>query len=227
MLCVSQIAFAQSGGTFIVKQNVIGGGTSEQNAGGQFKVNGIVGQPSPNTAAANQFATMGGYLTARIRGRNVNADFDGDDKTDVAVFRPSNNTWYFLNSLGGASSAAAFGFASDKLAPADYDGKTEIGVFRESDGTWCYLRSSDGVFSAAQFGANGDKPIPGDFDSDGKADQSVFRPSDGTWYFQRTTGGFTVAAFGASGDSFRARSCRDKKFRVVAVGRNQLAGNAA
>ena len=127
-------------------------------------------------------------------------DFDGDGRSDISVFRPSNGAWYLQQSNSGFV-GYPFGFSSDVIAPADYDGdgKTDIAVFRTSNGTWYLQRSTQG-FASVAFGVSSDIPVPGDFDGDGKADLAVYRPSNGNWYIQQSSGGFIATAFGASED---------------------------
>jgi hypothetical protein len=131
--------------------------------------------------------------------KNRVADFDGDLKTDISQFRPSNGAWYIENSSNSSNLAYVWGVSTDLRAPADYDGdgKTDIAVYRPSNGTW-YVAKSTGGFDIAQFGLPGDIPVPGDYDSDGKADYAVFR--NGIWYIQQSKLGFRANAWGAAGD---------------------------
>ncbi len=137
-------------------------------------------------------------LNDDLSSNSARADFDGDGKSDVSVFRPEDGTWYLLQSVSGFT-GVQFGISTDKLVPADYDGdgKTDVAVYRS--GTW-YLQRSQLGFTGVAFGAADDVPVPADYDGDGKADVAVFRPSNGTWYLLQSTAGFTGITFGQLGD---------------------------
>jgi hypothetical protein len=137
------------------------------------------------------------FTPGAVRSR---ADFDGDGKTDLSVWRPSEGNWYLNRSLSGFT-AVGWGISGDQLAPGDFDGdnKTDTAIYRPSTGTWWILRSSGGISSAA-FGIASDLPVVGDYNGDGTSDIAVFRPSTNVWYMQLTGGGTIISTFGAAGD---------------------------
>jgi hypothetical protein len=132
-------------------------------------------------------------------------DFDGDGVTDTNIFRPSNGTWFRLNSGSSTLSIVQWGQNGDVPVDGDFDGDrlADQAIFRPSDGSWWINRSSDGQAFVTQFGTNGDKPVVGDYDRDGKSDIAVWRPSNGNFLITRSSQNFSTFfgfPFGQNGD---------------------------
>ena len=113
-------------------------------------------------------------------------DYDFDNIADLAVFRPSDGTWY-IRHPDGLYHGIQFGSAGDRPVQADYDGdgRTDIAVFigAPSIGQWWILLSS---YNYAQWmvlhlGLSSDYLVPGDYDGDGLADAAVWSQSTGQW----------------------------------------------
>ncbi|HQR35191.1 MAG TPA: VCBS repeat-containing protein, partial [Blastocatellia bacterium] len=113
-------------------------------------------------------------------------DYDGDGRTDLAVFRRATGTWLVKGSGGGKLISKQWGIGSDAPVPADYDGdgKTDFAVWRASTGTWYIWQSSTNEFRQLDLGgraSSDDQAIPGDYDGDGQADVAVWQAATNTW----------------------------------------------
>lgn len=132
------------------------------------------------------------------------ADFASlNQNASVSVFRPSNGTWYNLQSINSsAPEYIQFGKSGDTPIPADYDGNgnTNLAVTRNENGlkVW-HVR---GAFSL-QWGLATDKAVTGDFDRDGIADLAVIRTTAQglAWHIRQSrNGGLRTFNFGVAGD---------------------------
>lgn len=131
---------------------------------------------------SNQFLifTLSSILLFQLSIKSANAfpaDFDGDGKNDLVLWRPSGvdqGKWFVMPSSGTCPRMMCTP-STAPCAPYYYGG--------------C-------VF---QWGLTGDKPISGDYDVDGKADFTVFRQSNLTWYIFYSSGSSVTVSFAGTG----------------------------
>lgn len=163
-------------------------------------VRNITGGPSGTLRWFINFAHTATTVAADwgiVSDRYTAQDFDGDNKTDIAVWRPgSQAVFYILQSQTSTVRIEPFGqTGDDPTVAADYDGdgKADPAVYRggamSGDQSFWYYRGSlnnpSGNVTYVAWGKNGDFVAPGDYDGDGRADFVVQRRDDSISFFAR------------------------------------------
>jgi hypothetical protein len=137
------------------------------------------------------------------------ADYDGDGKDDLALFRVLENgqvVWYAANTSGAQLRQVNWGnYNTDWIIPAgDYDGdrRADFMVWRalnrtsgaEINGVW-YRLANTGDVRYFNWGVpgdfnDGDYPLrSGDYDGDGKTDIAIWRSSTQDFWVRRSSDG--------------------------------------
>src|SRR5688572_2450173 len=148
----------------------------------------------------------------------VSEDFDGDNKDDIVVYRPTsapNSFFHILHTSNFTFRSENLGATGDDptvVADYDGDGKADCAVYRggasAGQPSFWYWRGSlnnpGGNITFLQWGQNGDFPMPGDRDGNGSADTTVQRNNgsgQGVFFTRLSTGAFMPAVvFGTSSD---------------------------
>jgi hypothetical protein len=91
----------------------------------------------------------------------VTEDFDGDGKTDVAVFRHVSGNWLIRRSSTNELQETHFGQFLDKPQPADFDGDgiADLVVYRPSEGNWYFWLSKTNAQAVKNWGIASDIPV--------------------------------------------------------------------
>jgi hypothetical protein len=116
----------------------------------------------------------------------VPGDYNGDGRTDPAIWRGNTGVWIIpLSPTFSSYQFFSWGASGDTPVGADVDGdgRTDVGYWRPSTGVWGFLRSSMGYSYASplffSWGTSGDIMVMADYDGDDLADPAVVIPPAG------------------------------------------------
>ncbi|MBI3591379.1 MAG: VCBS repeat-containing protein [Candidatus Melainabacteria bacterium] len=122
----------------------------------------------------------------------IPSDYDGDSKTDIALFNKTNSTWHILDSSNSQVEPPKEWCHewSEIPLPADIDGdnKTDVSCYNENDGRWPTSLTANNEYYSNNFGLFlSDIPMYSDVDGDNKADYIIYKPQQGLYEVHLTS----------------------------------------
>lgn len=116
--------------------------------------------------------------------RRIN-DYDGDSKSDPAVYNEETGAWTVLFSSQSYVPGLdpILGSRGWRPAPGDYDGDnlTDPAVMSQSGTWWILLSGSEYTPVSTNLGWQGTGPASSDYDGDGITDIACYEKSSGSW----------------------------------------------
>jgi len=174
-------------------------------ATGSYYVFAKVRHAAPSTLTdpdeRNNTAMRAGPIATELGdyyGIPASGNYDGDSKTDPALYQETTGLWAFwLSSADYALTLLNFGGSGYQPVPGDYDGdgKAEPALYSEATAEWFVMLSSrDYALSAFSLGAFGWMPVAADYDGDGITDPAGYHEATGTWLGLLSDSGVSASA---------------------------------